>query len=484
MLTARRCVRCVRAARLHSSLGNIGQPTPETHPQLMAAGEVTPGVSAREYAARRAALASSMPEGSVAVLLSAPPLRYHGTVIPVPSAYRQDSDLFYLTGVAQPECAAVLEKRGGGAHLTLLTPPVDSVDRTWHGPRVCASAGLHFFGADETANSEALGAVLDAALRTARGALLCDLPQPGTSVMHEALRCAGARLAAGSVSPLRPVVAKLRWRKSHAEQALMRASALAAAGGLAAAAGAARAGRTEAAPASAFEAFVRNAGAQRLAYPSVCGAGDAACAVHHGRYDGTLIGGQTMLMDAGCELHGYVSDVTRTWPLSRRFTRPQRLLYDAVRGAHRAALEAVRPGATLAQLHAASVEHLSRAISDLGLIPNASHAQVARGAYFRLYPHALGHFLGLDTHDTPSIPLSTPLQPGVVLTIEPGLYVWPDALDVPAEFRGLGVRIEDDVLVMHEGCEVLSAAAPVDAEEVEDWAEAARELCARRDALM
>jgi Xaa-Pro aminopeptidase len=197
--------------------------------------------------------------------------------------------------------------------------------------------------------------------------------------------------------------------------------------------------------------------------------------VHHNRYDGALRPGDALLLDAGCELHGYVSDVTRTWPVSPRFSPHQRAVYDAVHAAHAACIAAVRPGASLASLHALSVRVLSEGIASLGLMPGATAAHIARGPYFRFFPHALGHPLGLDTHDTPDVATNTPLQAGCVITVEPGLYVWPDAPGVPDAFRGIGVRIEDDVLVTEHGCEVLSAGAPSAATDVEDWAQEARE---------
>jgi Xaa-Pro aminopeptidase len=265
----------------------------------------------------------------------------------------------------------------------------------------------------------------------------------------------------------------------------MRASAAASAAGLFAAAGAARPGAhaREADAAAAHEAHVRAAGASRLAYPSVVGAGAAACAVHHNRYDGPLLEGDLLLMDAGCELHGYVSDVTRTWPLSRRFSPQQRALYDAVRSAHAACIAAVRPGATLASLHAIAARELSIGIESLGLVAglggaSKSASHIARGPYFRFFPHALGHALGLDTHDTPGVAAAAPLAAGVVITVEPGLYIQPWAADVPDAFRGLGVRIEDDILVTPTGAEVLSSGAPVDAADVEEWAAQAREAAA------
>lgn len=480
---------------------DIGQPSPSTHPHLLLPGELTPGIAAAEYAARRAALFARLPDDSLVVLPSAPELFFSGTQIPVPSAYRQHSDLFYLTGLAQPDCVAVLSTGRGGAgrRFALAVPPFDSRHRAWHGPRVDAAAAVSFFGADEAVETPRLSELFRSRLRGAQH-VFADAPLPlhlssalggASSPTHAALQPGGAAA----------VVAPLRWRKSRAEVALLRASAVLSAAGLRCAAGAAdperpfwsggcssgrwggALARTEAHPAAAHEARIRAGGAARLAYPTVSAAGRSGVGIHHGRYDAELSRGDTFLMDAGCELHGYVSDVTRTWPMSRRFSAPQRALYEAVREAHGAALAAARPGVSPASLHAASVAALSSSIAALGLAPGMGGAAVAAtGAYFRFYPHALSHWLGLDTHDTPSISGSSPLVAGNVITIEPGLYVPHGSAGVPPQFWGLAVRIEDDVLITETGCEVLSASAPVDATHVEDWAEDARGEAREADA--
>ena len=162
--------------------------------------------------------------------------------------------------------------------------------------------------------------------------------------------------------------------------------------------------------------------------------------------------------------------VSNSWKACGTVTSPW--LHDYAKPA---CLAALRPGASLSSLHEVAVRTLAQGIADLGLVPGASAAQVLRGPYFRFFPHALGHCLGLDTHDTPGVPSSAPLLPGCVITVEPGLYVWPDEQGVPDAFRGIGVRIEDDVLITETGAEVLSRDAPTAAEDVEDWAHEARE---------
>lgn len=270
------------------------------------------------------------------------------------------------------------------------------------------------------------------------------------------------------------ILAGMRWVKSPAEAALMRRSAQVSAAGIVAAAAVSEPGVLEAAAAAAHEFETRRHGAARLSYPSVAATGPNACTIHYSRLDRVIARNDLFLLDAGCELHGYVSDVTRTWPVSGQFTEAQRALYGHVLEVHQECLRGSVAGANLRDLHLLSVSMLSKAIVALGLAPNMSVAAVAKGPYRRYYPHSLGHYLGLDTHDTPSVSLTEPLRPGVVLTIEPGLYVPVDADDAPRELRGLGVRIEDDVLVTLKGPEVMSGTVPVDAAAMEALAEAGR----------
>ena len=480
---------------MYSLAADCGQPTRASDPLWLRPGDLTPGIQATEYASRREALGQAMPGGSCAVLVSAPTLFYPGTVIPVPSLYRPNTDFFYLTGVTQPDCVAVLHKDAAQQlRYTLLTPAPDASDRTWHGPRIHADAARSVFGADESAHTSALHSLLADMLASSPGGLFCDLPPPHahSTPLHDVLRSAVARTAGGqgprrddvSISSLKALVAPQRWLKSPAELNLMRASARATVAAQSEAAGVAVDGAREGAAAATFEAHVRIAGAQRLSFPSVAAAGSRACAVHYGRHDGAIGPSDLFLMDAGCELHGYVSDVTRTWPVSGGgFTQAQRLLYDALRAVHAQALAAVKPGVTLAQLHTQSVVAMSERIADLGMLPGAGPASsIARGPYFKLYPHALSHYLGLDTHDTPSVALTRPLEPGVVVTVEPGLYCWPDTPGLAPQFQGIAIRIEDMVAVTADGCEVLSShdVAPVDGDDVHRWAANARARAAAR----
>lgn len=236
----------------------------------------------------------------------------------------------------------------------------------------------------------------------------------------------------------------------------MRRSSVAAAAALRACIAATHAGLTERDLSALFQFRTAVQGAQSLSYTPVAAAGANACTIHYCRADSRLESGDVMLMDAGCELHGYASDVTRTWPVSGRFTAEQRAVYDAVARTHAACLAALRPGATLRAVHQLSVDMLADAARDLGL----------QGPVLQYYPHSVGHWLGLDTHDCGHVRQNTPLEPGVTLALEPGLYL--RGAGVPPGLQGVGVRLEDDVVITEGGAEVLSAGVPLQAEAVEE----------------
>lgn len=439
-------------------------------PQLLGPAELRPGIAAAEFAERRRLLAAQLPAAGVAVLQAAPQVFMSG-VIPYP--YRPDADLQYLTGVVQPGAVAVLR---ADAHLTLFVSDRDAWRETWDGARLSESAAVDCFGAAEayplSEMPARLGRVLAAASAVAfdppSGAAAAAQPRAGGAAGVQWLPAYREAEARGRVAPLRPALHRLRWVKSPAELALLKNSAAAAADAMADCMRATRPGGDEHGVASLFEYRCRQAGARRMAYPPVVASGADATTIHYSRNDKRLQDGDLLLLDGGCELHGYCSDVTRTWPVGGRFSGAQAAVYGAVLGAHRQLLAAVYPGVTLRQLHALSVRLLGEALVDLGVLPAAAAGgggPANDGAHRPFYPHLVGHWLGMDTHDASTVSHDRPLEPGVVLTIEPGLYI-PDSPAYGA-LRGVGVRLEDDVAVTRGGAEVLSGGVPLEAGEVE-----------------
>mmetsp|Transcript_18865 Transcript_18865/g.64245 ORF Transcript_18865/g.64245 Transcript_18865/m.64245 type:complete len:496 (-) Transcript_18865:801-2288(-) len=447
---------------------DAGQPTHLTHPQRLSAGETTFGVTAAEYKARRDALASMMPAGGVAVLAAANPLHLPSTVIPVP-AYRQEADLLWLTGVNQAGVAAAVRNLGAGkSELTLFVQPPDPHDEVWNGPRLGAAEAAAHFGADEVAPVAKLAETVGAMASGREGAACWDHGREGGPAARRALEAAGQGVS------LQRLVQRLRWRKSPAERELMRAAAAAGGAAMEACAAAAVPGAMEYEAGAAFEYVSKQRGASRLAYPSVVAGGPRANYIHYSRMDASLRGDELLLVDAGCEVEGYVCDITRTWPVGGTYSGPQREVYEVVLEAHRECMAACRGGSSLRALHALSVDVLCRGLGRL--MGRSKESLMAGGAYRAYYPHSVGHWLGMDTHDCATVGHDAPLVGGVVLTLEPGLYLPVDDPAVPQKYRGIGVRVEDDVLVGDDGApEVLSHHTPVCPDEAETWAAGLRE---------
>lgn len=438
---------------------SAGQPTPETHPDLLQPGELLPGLAAAEFAARRAALAALLPPGAVA-LLPAAPITYMAGVIPYP--FRQSADFLYLTGITQPYALAVVDC---DARYRLFVPDPDAWRETWDGARISADAAVEVFGADEALPLSRMPAELGPQLAEATSILIdTEAPdQRGCAV--RSLPAFQEAAKQHRVMPLRPLTHRLRWRKSPAELALMRRSAQLAAAAMTQSMQQSRPGVHEHQLAATFEYQCKAGGAQRLAYPSVVAGGPDACTIHYSRNDKAIAGDQMVLLDGGCELHGYCSDVTRTWPVGGKYSGAQRAVYEAVLEVHQACLDICQPGATLRQLHHVSVRLLAEALAQLGVVRGRSASDIMQGTVRRFYPHSVGHWLGLDTHDSSTMSHDGPLEEGVVLTIEPGLYIPDDEAFGP--FAGIGVRIEDDVAITRTGREVLSADVPVAPDDVE-----------------
>ncbi|GAB4823335.1 hypothetical protein N2152v2_010381 [Parachlorella kessleri] len=438
-----------------------GQPTPATHPELLAPGELQPEITAGEFEARRRQLLALLPDGAVAVVPAAPIVPMAG-VIPYP--YRPDADFLYLTGIQQPMSLAVLDAGGG---YTLFVPDQDSWREQWDGVRLNPDAATELYGAHQAFPMAEMPVRLSSILSQA-SSVVYDLERAGETSGVRHLAAFQELVKQDRVQHLRPLMHRLRWRKSSAELSLMRRSASIAAASLASCMRASHDMVHEHSLAAQFEYGCKAAGAQRMAYPPVVAGGADACTIHYSRNDKHVPGTDLLLLDGGCEFHGYCSDVTRTWPVGGRYSDAQRAVYDVVLDCHRRCLEVVQPGATLRQLHQLSVRLLCQGLRDLQVVASKSVDALAQtGSYRLFYPHSVGHWLGMDTHDTSSISHDRPLEPGVVLTIEPGLYIPDD--EAYGSLRGVGVRIEDDVAVTGKdaGHEVLSREVPVDPKQVE-----------------
>ncbi len=422
------------------------------------------------YAARRARLLHAMGEG-VAVIPTAPErLRNRDSHYP----YRHDSYFYYLTGFTEPEAALVLV--GGAAPRAILFCRERNAEREiWDGDRYGPERARERFGFDEAHPIAALDEQLATRLEN-QPALYAPLggdPEWDARAMRW-LNAVRAKSRAGVEAParmhdVRALLDEMRLVKDAHELACMRRAAAISADAHRRAMQATAPGRFEYEIEAELLYVFRRRGAQFPAYWPIVAGGKSACTLHYVANDARLADGTLLLIDAGCELDGYAADITRTFPVSGRFTRAQRDVYDVVLAAQRAAIEQVRSGAGWNEPHDAAVRVLAQGMLDLKLLSGGLEEVLEKEAYKRFYMHRTGHWLGLDVHDAGEYKRSglwRTLESGMTLTVEPGLYIRA-ADDVPAALHDIGIRIEDDVAVTAQGCEVLTAAAPKAVDEIE-----------------
>ncbi len=423
-------------------------------------------------AERRRRLAELMGDGGV-LLLAAAPQRLRSGDVHFP--FRQDSDFAHLTGFDEPEAVAVIAPADARPYA-LFVRPRDAERARWEGPRSGVEGATADYGAAIAHPIDELETHLPAWLGRAERVwlpLMRDDPLPRR--LWDIVRRAHAGRARSGYGPTTfhdsgDLVHELRLRKDPWEIERIREAIAITATAHREAMSTVRPGETEWQIEARIDFAFRRAGAVGPAYPSIVASGPHACVLHHTPRDRTLAADELVLIDAGAERDGYCADITRTFPSGRRFTPAQRDLYEAVLAAQLAAIAVVRPGATLEEVHAKAIRVLTEALLHLGLLAGDVDALVASEAYSRFYMHRTSHWLGRDVHDVGAYKLGDtprPLETGMVFTVEPGCYVAPEEDSVPAAFRGLGVRIEDDVLVTPSGCEVLSAAIPKHVEEIE-----------------
>jgi Xaa-Pro aminopeptidase len=422
------------------------------------------------YRKRRARLAAAMGAG-VAVIPTAPErIRNRDSHFP----YRFDSHFYYLTGFAEPEAVLVIVA-GDKPRTLLFCRPRNEEREVWDGFRYGPEAARERFGFDEARPVEALDESL-AQLLENQPALYYPV---GADAAVDAramqwLNAVRARARAGAAAPervhdVRALVDEQRLLKDAHEAATMRRAGRIAAAAHRRAMQSTRPGRNEYEIEAELLYEFRRGGAQFPAYTPIVAGGANACVLHYNENNTPLAAGELLLIDAGCELDGYASDITRTFPVSGRYSGAQREVYEIVLAAQLAAIDKVRPGAKWNEPHDTAVRVLAQGMLDLKLLRGSLDEVLEKETYKRFYMHRTGHWLGMDVHDVGDYKRAgewRTLAPGMVLTVEPGLYLRA-ADDVPRPLHNIGVRIEDDVLVNAGGCEVLSAEAPKRIEDVE-----------------
>jgi len=434
------------------------------------------------FAARRARLCAQMQPGAVAILPTAPEAaRNSDTDYP----YRHDSYFYYLTGFTEPDSVLVLVAAGGdtAAQAILFCRQKNLEREIWDGFRHGPDGARAAFGFDAAFPIEELDGEMTRLLSNAPAAYYAlghstALDLQMKTWLQNVRRQARAGVTAPTVAhDLLHMLDEMRVFKDDGEQGLMLRAATISGKAHERAMRASRPGMFEyEIEAELLHEFRRN-GAQFPAYTPIVAAGANACVLHYNVNNAQSRDGDLVLIDAGCELDSYAADITRTYPVNGRFTEPQRVLYELVLAAQAASLAVVRPGTLYSDIHAAALRVLAQGMLDTGLLDKAKWGSVddviAERAYQQFYMHGTGHWLGLDVHDagdyrdtTVAGNPSRALQPGMVLTVEPGIYVRP-AEGVPERFWNIGIRIEDDVLVTADGHAILSEAAPKSAADIE-----------------
>ncbi len=426
------------------------------------------------YAERRERFREAMGDGAVAFIQGARTVRRsNDTDYP----FRQDSDFWYLTGFDHPHAVAVLRTDGGPAY-TLFVEPRDPLMETWNGYRPGVEGAVRDYGADEAHPIEELLDRLPELVSGARRIVHvlgrdAALDRRLIATLEEMrLRSRRGVEPASEIVDPRHWLHEMRLFKSEEELDLMRRAAAISCEGHREAARLAHGGRHEYEIQAVLDYCFRRRGTAGPAYGSIVGGGANATILHYVRNDHKLVDGELLLIDAGCELLGYASDVTRTYPVGGRFGSPHREVYEAVLEAQLAGLDAARPGATLERVHETTVRSLVEGMIQLGLLEGEVDGRIADESYRRYYMHGTSHWLGLDVHDAGTYTRegrSRPLEPRMVFTVEPGIYVSADDELAPPALRGIGVRIEDDVVITETGHENLTAAIPKDPTAVEAW---------------
>ncbi len=390
--------------------------------------------------------------------------------------FRQDSDFYYLTGFREPEAVAVLQAGSRKPSFVLFVRPCDPDRELWTGRRAGVEGACAMYGADEAYPIGELDARLPALLEGAEDVYLAFGKHPEfdgriNSIINRQRRESrrGVRAPAGLVD-VREILHEMRLHKTPADlKRVRRAAAISCAAHLAAMR-ACRPGMYEYELAALIEYVFRKNGGSGPGYPTIVGAAENGTILHYVENDCRMENGDLVLIDAGAEFDFFTGDITRTFPVGGRFSPAQREIYELVLAAQRAAIRAVAPGATTKRVHDAAVRVIVRGLRDLGILKGELKALIKEGAHRRFFMHGTSHWLGMDVHDVGRYrdgKIWRVLELGMVLTVEPGIYIPAAAKGVPRRYRGIAVRIEDDVLVTPTGRENLTAAAPKEVAEIE-----------------
>jgi Xaa-Pro aminopeptidase len=423
-------------------------------------------ISQKDFASRRAELMSLMAENSIAVLASAPEqVRSRDTFFP----YRQDSDFYYLSGFAEPESVLVLVPGRPQGEFILFCRERDRTREIWDGYRSGPEGACRDYAADDAFPISDIDDILPGLLEGRdRVYYAVGKDQHFDGRLMEWVNDIRKRARAGASPPaefvdLDHLLHELRLFKSAAELKVMKKSGEVAARAHCRAMKSCKPGMFEYQLQAEIEHEFAMAGANFPAYSSIVGGGGNGCILHYIENSAELRAGDLVLIDAGCELDYYASDITRTFPVGGKFSAEQKAVYEIVLEAQYAAIDAAVAGNHWNEPHDATVKIIVDGLLELGLLQGRAEDIIADGAYGDFYMHRAGHWLGMDVHDVGDYKVDQQwrlLEPGMVMTIEPGIYIAPDNDAVEERWRGIGIRIEDNVAITRKGTQVLTSGVP------------------------
>lgn len=392
--------------------------------------------------------------------------------------FRQDSDFWYLTGFPEPDAVAVIDPASKNP-FTLYVRPRDPEMETWFGRREGTEGAVKNYGADKAFSIEKFGddlaKLLDGHEKLYyRFAVDKGLDQKILEYLStQRVRRLKTAYPPHTIVDPTIILGEMRLHKGDDEVAMMQRAADIAAEAHVLAMKKVKPGMNEFQVESLIESYMREKGANGVAYNSIVGGGGNATILHYVENNMPLKDGDLILIDAGAEYRGYASDITRTFPVNGKFSKAQREVYDVVLDVQEKCIEYTKTGNTVKGRQEYSIELLTEGMKELGLLKGKTKDLIKKKEYMKYYMHGVGHYLGLDVHDAgryftdQGAKSSKPFAPGMVLTVEPGLYIPPDDKSAPSKYRGIGVRIEDDVLVTKDGNLNLTTKVPKDPDEIE-----------------
>ncbi|MDN7125104.1 Xaa-Pro aminopeptidase [Pseudidiomarina sp. 1APP75-32.1] len=429
-----------------------------------------------EFAERRARLLkrlAAQTHSAIAIVPSAElTIRSRDTEFP----FRQDSDFFYLTGFNEPGAVLVLAP-DSEMPVQLYCQPSDPHQEVWHGRRLGVALAVAELGVDV---AHAIDELDDHLLPLLDGVHTVLIDHEKTEWLAHVQDLSAelrqskkkGQQAPRAYADLSPWLHEWRLQKSPAELDIMREAARITVAAHKRAMRFAAPGRYEYQVAAELHHEFAFHGASAPAYGTICGSGENACILHYTENQDQLRDGDLLLIDAGAEYQGYAADITRTFPVNGKFSATQRQLYEVVLRAQEAAFATLKPGSHLQRAQQAAAKEITKGLVELGILQGEVTAHMEQGSYRRFFIHGLGHWLGLDVHDVGDYQKGeqlTALKPGMVLTVEPGIYIPADADDVEDKWRGMGIRIEDDVIITESGYENMTADVPKTVAEIEAW---------------